>query len=174
MICQDVVGPVAQKLATCVSDHLAMCGYPVRQASLVPGLTSPADVCCAGDDADPGDGMAWVAVGPITATKPDGATGACGYMYEATITVGLYRCAPTLDVNGDPPTPQELEDAALANLRDAAIVRQAIGCCWPRAVPLDPSDWDMGTWTPYGPEGGCMGGTHLVTLYFADCACLDG
>lgn len=168
--CHDKLLPLAQSLLQCVNDGLVACGAPVARASLVPGSVAVADVCCEIED---GEGQLWVAVQSITPELIDGQM-SCSWSYLAVMQVGVLRCSQAWAPEGvpwDPPDAQTLDDEATRMSLDAAVVREAITCCWPVASNLTNGNWSIGAWTPSGPQGGCAGGTTTVEVRFSDCRC---
>lgn len=162
--------PLAQILLDCVVETLAIGGLPVRRAGLVPGRDVAWDDCC-GDAS--GEGQAWVALGEIRPQpSPNaGATQSCSWEYAADLLIGVMRCVPSLGQNGEIPAAGDLDDAASKLFRDASLVRSAILCCWVERARLDRGDWEIGRYTPLGPQGACAGGQTLVTVRFSDCGC---
>lgn len=165
--CRDNILPLAQALLTCATDALVACGAPVSRASLVPGAQAAWDTCC--DDGE-GEGQLWVLVRSITPQQIQGGGYAtCAIEFEAQLEVGILRCSVAMLEDGEPPTAETLDDEAVRMFLDAAIIREAILCCW--GANLDPGSWAIGVWSPNGPQGGCAGGTTAVTVRFSDCAC---
>ena len=83
------------------------------------------------------------------------------YAGELTLNllVLLVRCVPVLDERGRAPSPQALDDAHRAFLRDAAVVWQTVAAC-----DL-PEDWERTgvAQTFVGAEGGCIAAeTRLI------------
>jgi hypothetical protein len=84
----------------------------------------------------------------------------------ALIGVGVLRCASTLDINGNPPTPEVITDEAELNTSDMSIVYSVL-------VNHNP-DWAnnlvvLDTWNPLTPEGGCSGGEWQAWIDIAIC-----
>lgn len=167
MACTDALTPIVQALLTCVTERLAACDRAVCRASLIPGSQAVADMCCGCDDAD---GQLWVLVRSIAAEPVAPGMSSCGYSFSAELEVGVFRCSIALTEDGDPPTAQELDDEATGMLLDAALIRQAVMCCFPDAANLDPMDWVLGSAAALGPQGGCSGWAQGVTVKFSDCA----
>jgi hypothetical protein len=172
--CMDPVAPVAAALIDCVIQQLAQCGDPVCRASVVPGSLAAWDNCECQKNGGCG-GQAYVLVNTITPMNndPSNANPACAWEYEAVLTVGIVRCSKALDADGKPPSAQVLNDESTRILRDAALMRQAIICCWPSSVTpnLERADWRLLGYTTVGPDGGCAGGTQQVSFRFSDCRC---
>lgn len=163
----DLLLPQAQRLLDCLVDVLVTAGVPVCRASLVPGTTASWDVCCA---CDGGEGQAWVSLVSIVPNRRPGTpTPMCLWDYTATLQVGILRCAMALDDKGRAPAAGVLDEEAAKSFRDAALMRQAIVCCFGGA--LDKGDWGIGDYTALGPDGSCVGGATLVTVNFWDCPC---
>lgn len=165
--CTDVVLPVIQKALDCLIEQLAACGVPVAYASLVPGST-PGQLCCAATE--DGDGQAWASARSI-APDPGEGTNPCGWMYRVEAILAIQRCTPVVDDQGIFPSAEELDDAATQMYLDAAMMRQALVCCWPAAAGLDRDDWGLGAWTATDPSGGCAGGVQSFWFITNDCRC---
>jgi hypothetical protein len=135
----------------------------------VPGASAVADVCC---EDEGGEGQLWVLVRSITPNPiPGGSYLSCAWDYTAVLEVGVLRCSVAMLEDGTAPDAQTLDDEATRMFLDAAIIREAITCCWPVSAELENGDWAIGAWTPSGPQGGCAGGTTSVEVRFSDCAC---
>lgn len=85
--------------------------------------------------------------------------GGCGAHALATrVIVSLTRCAPAMDKNGNPPTPDALLAASLVLAADAYVVRNAVECClhdYKRQRRI--YKFTVGSADRVGPEGGCVG-----------------
>lgn len=168
--CTDRIGPILTDLLDCLTVALVECGAPACSYFLSAAPTPAADSCC---DCGNGEGQAWVALQSIAPQNADLNVAPCGFEHLATVQVGVLRCAVTLDDRGNPPTPEQLSAEALAIWRDAALIREAILCCF-GDVHDDRGDYQLGQWVPFPPQGGCIGGAHTVTIRFGDCRCQDG
>lgn len=166
-VCRDLLLEQARRLLDCLVDTLVACGAPVCRASLVPGATASYDVCCA---CATGEGQAWVSLQAIVANRRPGTpTPMCLWDYTATLQVGVLRCASSVNDQGQAPGAGVLDDEATKTFLDAALMREAITCCFGAA--LDKGDWEIGDYAAVGPEGGCVGGTTQVRVNFYDCRC---
>lgn len=163
--------PIAQALLACLCAELDdTVGGPVCTCCLAPGA-EPVECCeCA-----EGEGKAWVRVVRIWPTGarwplPAADPAACrvgGYAVE--LELGVVRCVSTIDDDGSPPTCDDRTADTVKILEDAAAMRAAASCCFPgtdlgrawRSIP--------GEWRPIEPQGGCAGGTLLVTIESGDC-----
>jgi hypothetical protein len=88
-------------------------------------------------------------------------------MWAVELEMGAYRCAATIDNRGNPPSCERIVRDAEVILDDAAAMRRAANCCF-RAGEAG-RQLTVGAWQPYGPDGGCAGGTMSVTVRAADC-----
>lgn len=84
------------------------------------------------------------------------------------IGIGLIRCAHTIDDTGQPPTAEQMGADALMTFTDASEILTAIKCGLP--------GWPLQTvsvvgWTPFGPEGGCVGGEWELIGGIDWCGC---
>lgn len=172
----DPVIAAAAKLLQCLEDTLTAAEVPVCRVALVPGTTSPADVCC---DCGTGEGQATVRVAQVYPTANFPQPLAIGLPQPCAVTglavvleMCVYRCAHVMEEGGDPPTAEETTSDAIAASRDGLLMRRAARCCF-AVDELDDTDPNVviGSWQPIEPGGGCHGGTVLVTALVNDCAC---
>lgn len=174
-VTDEPVLPVASALLIALGDQLEASDAPVCAAEFGFGLPPPADNCCdcssVAADA-PRSGHAWVRVGQIWPTRPfpnpiatplggNGCDDDAGL--GVAITLGVYRCAPTLDSAGNPPSGADIAIALDRQLRDAQLLRAAISVALGGDGGLD-LPHIPGTWEPREPAGGCMGGMVTVTV----------
>jgi len=147
--------PLLLDLASCLGREITDSALPEPCfVGILPGANVALDYCqeC-GDKC----GMAWVR---LTSIRPSGASAElsnpCGGPLEASIEVGISRCAP-MGSEGEPPTMAEQLESAQLMMADQSAALRAIRCCMGRE-----RDFDLGAWTPMGPMGGCVGGTWTV------------
>jgi hypothetical protein len=75
-----------------------------------------------------------------------------GYRFE----IGVVRCMPTMNEDGELPSEAEIREATLGLMLDQHALLCAIReCRAPGLVSLE-------GWTPAGPEGGCVGGAWTI------------
>lgn len=166
MACPELLGPLAQELLDCWSVALFECGRPACRYFLAAQASVAWDECCDCADAN---GMAWVSLNSITPLNTNGVT-PCGWEYEATFSLSVLRCdATVIQGDGTVPGPDVFTAQAREQMLDAEIARKAIVCCFGEGK--DPGDYILGGWTPLGPDGGCVGGSTVVTVRFSGCAC---
>lgn len=171
----DPVGPRAAELLGCLIDLLDHYGAGVCRAFVHPGTTAPWDAC--GSTTDGAEGQAWVAVPRIYPVAPfpteDAGAQRCHPVeYAANITAGVLRCAATVDDEGRAPAPADVSTDAAKVTRDAAIILEALLCCY-LDDDADPGTFRLGDWTPLGPDGGCVGGQWTATIRIPACPCPD-
>lgn len=165
------VTPLAAVLLACLAEEVQKVTTPPRVTTLRPGaqiellLSRYADECC--------DGLAWLRVASIYPSEnfpdPDIGYSRCApVQWAAVLEIGVARCAPTPDAQTLTP-PDEWTALTLAILDDAAAMRRAV-CCWTE-VQKD-TMYLVGAWTPMTVEGGCTGGSMLVTVAVGDCDCV--
>lgn len=130
--------------------RLEDCGFPVSARTIEPG--EPAwSYCC-------DDGHAYIRVVRMHQVNP--------FPYQtldvtpcpnhgALLAVGVLRCGPTLDMEGNAPDPDEVTSTGLQVAVDAGIVRETLAEHHP-----DHANYPLvvDTWSPLGPLGGCYGG----------------
>lgn len=170
----DTLAPIVEQMLDCLVVRLDDVGAPVCRAFWHPGATAPWDSC--GQSAGGAEGQAWVAV-PRVWPSDDfpaemvGPHRCAPRGFAAEMTVGILRCAATVDSSGAPPTSEAVTADALKTSRDRAVALDAIVCCL-MGDDADPGTYRLGGWTPLGPDGGCVGGTWSVTVAVPACRCL--
>lgn len=162
----EALGPILNRLLDCLASAMEDCETPPCRIFLSTAELVPWDMCCSCGD---GVGQAWVSVTNIrpllTPTQGAGPV-RCTSIYEATVHLGIVRCALTSDDNGNAPDPTDLTDETLGILQDRMIMTRALSLCFAQTIELD--DWTIGEWDSLGPAGGCIGGQLSVTLRFND------
>ena len=121
------------------------------------------------DDCCP-DGQLWVSMErtftyekfPIASAYPTG----CQSPLAADVVVGLIRCAPTADAQGNPPTPDNYTNNAINMYADAQAIYQGLICC---LLPTRKcQEFAMGAQRFIGPRGGCVGVETRLTIQLTD------
>lgn len=171
----DTVAPIVEHLLACLTVRLDEVGAPVCRAFWHPGATAPWDACGQSDAG--AEGQAWVAVNRIYPSDSFPVETIDAHRcfprgFAAEVTVGVLRCAATIDDHGQAPSADEVTDDALKVSRDRAVALDAIVCCL-IGPDADPGEYRLGSWTPLGPDGGCVGGTWTVTVAVPACLCID-
>lgn len=152
--------PLLVELATCLCAELESAGLPTPcYCGVLPGQVVPLDYC---GECGERCGMAWVRLATIgeelsLTGEQVRRTSRCAVPLQATVEVGVARCAPSPDDLGNPPSEAAQLAATQLQMADMAAALRAITCC-------SVADYALGTWTPAGPEGGCLGGSWLVTF----------
>lgn len=172
---------VDDPLAWCVSEALREClcteieatSAPVGCCCLMPGADVTADSC--------ETGQAWVRLAqlyqlgpqfpaPATGLEP-GPCGA-GYGWAGVFELGVLRCMPLPDERGNLPSCDEYSAVARLVQADAHAMRRAVLCCdWRTACSAPDNRILVGTWSPLGPDGNCVGGVLTVTMELFGCIC---
>lgn len=154
--------PAAQALLGCLAAAAADLTDPPNVIGLRYGqevvfdLAQNADLCC--------EGFAWVRMGSATPGYGDDETSAsarCNVMtWGLELEMGIVRCAP---MGTDEEIVSEVEHAAtaVALAEDFMALRKAI-CCFGDLVPG--YEFTVGTWSPAGPLGGCVGSSITLTV----------
>lgn len=127
---------------------------------IMPGDQVPFDYV--GDCTETMCGMATVR---LTQTYPAAAVGQpyiqpgnCGSQLGVDIQLGIWRCAPMPDANGELPSSGDMLSATQDQIADMFALIMAVQCC----LSLSPLDYILGAYLPQGPMGGVVGGS--VTL----------
>jgi len=167
----DLATPKALELLSCVEETLSKYQAPVCRSFLAPGGSPSWDTCC---DCGRGEGMAWVqivSVGPTEAFPGifQGAMRQPPPEFVLEMNVGILRCAAVLDDQGRAPSSEKMTADGMKVQRDRAIVAEAIRCCF--LEQADPGTFSIGSWTPLGPQGGCVGGTTSIRIAASACRC---
>lgn len=172
---------VDDPLVWCVADAIADC-----LCAQLPEVSAPVACCCvmpgelvAWDDCT--NGQAWVRVasvfqvgdrfplpaGPEDITPCGGSGG-----WAATLELGVIRCMPGPDEQGYLPDCDEYRHTSRLVLADGHAMRRAVLCCdWRDACNIPNNRYTVGSWTPLGPQGVCVGGTLSVTVELSGCIC---
>lgn len=157
------LGPVLETLLADVVDALATACAPVGVSTIELGEV-PFDWCC--------QGHAFIRAPRIHPTNPFPQqafrNGNCELPTAVMVEVGVLRCAPTLQANGDSPDPEDVTAVSLQVYDDAAILYEVltgfeIGGGARASTVID-------SWEPYDTQGGCAGGRWLVWLDPLICA----
>lgn len=168
--CSDrFLGPQMNNILLAVGDALDECNVGACRAFLSTAPQVPWDNCCECSD---GSGQLWVSVSSITPlnTPTSGPSPIrCATWFEATLNVGLMRCALTLNDSGNPPAADALSLEALAALRDRVILLQGIRN-WAESNNIELDDWTIQGWESLA-GGGCLGGVHTLLYRFRSDLC---
>lgn len=159
----DTAFTLASALLGRFVDRLTALGTKPARAFVFDGVAIPADDCC--------DGLAWVRVVGFQPTDgsnapysemrnlPATATGA-----TITLELGILRCAPILDEEGQAPDPDDYTASALQSGQDRQQMRMAIICDFPEDITEANGDGQIpGLWAPVD-AGGCAGGYMTTTV----------
>jgi hypothetical protein len=147
-------------LAACLCASLLAAELPaVCFCGVTPGASIALDYA---GDCSQACGMAWVRLESmypsVVLGQPDATPGNCGTTLEIAVEMGVARCLPVIDESGTPPSAQELADSTELQIADALAMRTAVACC------VRGKDWVLGGYTPFGPQGGMVGGTWSLVL----------
>lgn len=163
----DLLWPWLEILKDCVCLSLeSSLGGPVCRCLFVAGQQAAWDNCC--------QGQAWIRVVSVFPSQnfpsPDGGRFRCDHSaMAAQLEIGVIRCAPTFDEQGNPPSVEAMEESFRVVHSDRARVMRAVKCCFQAESQCE--EVNVGTWTPLGESGGCVGGVTNVTVSFSDCGC---
>lgn len=132
-------------------------GQDVRQ-----DVSQYEDECC--------DGLAYVKVNQIYPSvdfpEPYESGIDCGTgSWAVDLEMGVFRCAPVGDENTIP-TCEQWTEATTQVSYDSAAMRAAVACF--RGTLEPGQDAVVRPWLPLPSEGGCTGGTQIVTVAFFD------
>lgn len=145
-----------------VGDALADAGYPVSITTVEPGPVAW-DYCC-------GDGHLYIRLVRVHPSNPFPQQSLeprnCDLVMAAQIEVGVLRCAPTMDPQGNSPKPEEVTATADQIVADMSIVYSVLKSHVPVWANFPPV---LDNWQPLGPEGGCAGGAWTAWIDVAIC-----
>jgi len=119
---------------------------------LAPGVNVAWDDCC--------DGQLAVRVVNTVPQFQRNARQGCPVGFLVTLGVSLVRCVATLDDQGQPPAPWEMDHDGSVMMRDMGQIATALQCFQPEHALSS----YLGEWVPLGPEGGCAGGEWTFTV----------
>jgi hypothetical protein len=155
----DPVTAILAELAGCLCNQITTDGAdPVCFCGVVAGDSVAVDYTTECDDAC---GMAWVRL--VTAVPANGFgiqntnAGNCGSALGIDIEMGMARCFPVPDGGEPPEVSAHLAVTAQVNA-DMMVMRRAIACC------PGSRDWVIDGYTPFGPQGGAVGGFWNLSL----------
>lgn len=148
-------------LAACLCVQITEDGLPEPCfCGVVPGAITAYEYRgkCPGKE----NGMAWTRLithyPSETVGRISQVTGNCSIPAGFEIEIGIIRAMP-IKAKGVAPTQQELLDVTELQIADSMAMRKAVACCLG-----NPKSWIMGPYTPYGPEGGVVGGGMILYL----------
>jgi len=158
----DLIVRLTQEVLDCCCSALekTICGCPDR--AFVSAGAVAWDRCCDG-------GQLWVGVERVFAYDrfPAPATVVnCMPPLAADLVVGILRCAPTVNDQGEAPSCDALSASAAQVYEDAYAVVNGVLCC---LVPTHKERlFVMGAQRPVGPAGGCVGTELRLTVALVD------
>lgn len=141
-------------LEACIAERFGeLCGWGV-----IAGDQPSLDFCggCDGGKC----GQWWIAVQgifPFTRFPDPDEAANCATELAITVQVGIVRCFPVPE-DGSAPTHEQHAEAFAEQMADALALHAAAVCC--------PSGHEVavGSWSPIGPDGGCLGGTWSLRV----------
>ena len=136
----------------------------MRLCLLVPGAIA-ADACACGQLAL--SILSWEPMDVFPVSAAETATRApCGERSRGVRAIAtIFRCVPTMDSQGRPPTCDALFAAALVQNGDEYAMRKGITCYLAELKRLYKiADYRVGNAVPLGPEGAC-GGVEITFAF---------
>lgn len=119
------------------------------RAVLAPGAEVAWDDCC--------EGQLAVRVVSSTPQFQRNARQGCPVGFLVTLGVSLVRCVSTVNDQGQPPSPWEMDHDGETLMRDMGQIATALQCFKPENALSS----YLGEWAPAGPLGGCAGGVDV-------------
>lgn len=168
----DMIYTAGVNMLACLQVACESNDNPPGSFMFLPGAQATADIsqfenlCC--------PGTAYVRMGaifPSGSAFPEPDTSAdslkCGPMALGVIVeLGIMRCSPAGDVQ-HVATAAEWSAAFQQQMIDAASMRKAV--CLYQSQYAYPGEVIIGSWSPVGPEGGCLIGVQLATISISGC-----
>lgn len=158
------VYPLLTELTDCLCTEMAASGLTVTcRCLLVPGVGPALDFCDAGCDGGcPGEGWTrLVRAFPSTSFPTQEGAATCFTRLAYELEVGVARCLPSGDRQGQPPDPQAIFETARLQLADMAAMRRAIQCCF---GSVQDRDYALGAFEPTFGNGGCLISTWQLVV----------
>jgi hypothetical protein len=157
------VQQLLDNIAQCLCDAIAAAPVPgVCFCGVVPGDGVVTDF--AGSCADENQGMAWVRQTMLYPASGLNVVNEspmnCGSAVGLDIEIGMIRPAATVDTYGNPPTADQYRALSALTNDDAIIMWRALACC----TSLTELDYTLGTYQPFGPMGGVVGGVWTAAV----------
>lgn len=149
----DTMLLLADCLCTQIVPDVCFCG-------VVPGEAPAFDYH---GDCDTACGMAWVRLANAYPAAmpgvPSEQPGNCAVALGVEVEVGVARCIGVGNDTGGPPTYDELLQSTELQVADMLAMRRAVVCC----DALVAKDTTISAYSPFGPDGGMVGGTMTVS-----------
>lgn len=157
MVEDDLIYPLLMDLAQCVCQEMTSRGFEdMCFCGVQPGEAVLADYI--GESGK----MAWVrldSVQPVEDEVIPSGTAGCYLGVNAVIEVGHAACAPIPDGRGLLSEAEQLNTTRIQTAMMQAA-HQAITCCkWAGYNSVDVQGW-----TPFGPQGGAVGGAWSIMV----------
>lgn len=143
LLAQEILGCICAALDS-DSECLCPCNKFVAHGQVTYDFCCPGQLWVAVDRLFVYDNFPQASSGPVTCTPALG----------AEMSVGLLRCAPTLNEAGKPPTAEQLDAASQTALREGMIVLSSLICCLIENGPRA-RRFSIGGQSPL--SGGCLG-----------------
>lgn len=127
------------------------------------------DHCCDGGQLY----IAWERSAPYGTfpSLPDQTQTPCQPEIVLSFVIGIIRCAPTMDDNGNAPSCERKDEAARLSLIDAWVIVNAISCCLAADSEDCGSLYLLGEQRPVG-DGGCQGSEIRFQVQAVDPVCI--
>lgn len=161
-----------QEILSLAQDALDECGVPVVAATVLTGTTQAKDFCCATKSG--ANGQLYIRIVRITKTQAFPTQSLdprnCELPNALYAEIGVVRCGPTVDRNGNSPKPEDLTASSLQVIEDMSILHDVLVGHRP---PWADFNLVIDTWTPWNPQGGCVGGQWRFAIAPKIMACCE-
>jgi hypothetical protein len=159
-----LIYPRLLDLSTCLTEELERRGLPAACWNGVKAGAVPAFDPCACGGGTNGEAYVRLATAFPSTRFPQPVSDArnCIPPVAFQIEVGIIRCYQT-NIDAGPLSVSDELDAVRLQMADMADILGAVQCCL-GAHDSDPTEMEylVGTYTPYGPQGGVVGGWWTV------------
>lgn len=152
-------------LVDCLCESIIEAGVPpVCFCGVVPGSQAAMDYAGTCDDRD---GMAWVRQISLYPARGlnlvDDTPSNCAASIGMDIEMGMARRVAVLDEFGNLPGAESYAASSALQNDDALVMLRAVQCCMLDDLG-DPIEHVLGSYDPFGPLGGIVGGTWSLAV----------
>jgi hypothetical protein len=169
----STLAPIVTGIGSAVAAALADTpdGTPERVCLLVPGDIA-ADGCDCGQLALTIQRRYGSYTFPAEATTDEAAAECPPPVLVGVVTLTLFRCVPSPDDQGNPPSCDALQDAAVGQDVDIATIRRTLACHLANLATQEQIlHYTVGATVSNGPSGGCGGSDTTITIGIPNCGC---
>lgn len=163
---EQTISPLVLRLLGCLESEAEAAGVPgfCRLGPMPYGsvIIDACGECYGGEDCG---GQAWVRLVYSFASTDfpnEDAAAQCATGRAFALEVGIARCTPTMDDDGNPPSEDAVLAAWMLQMADMRVMQRAISCCF-GADDVD-LDYVLGQYLPNPDQGACGFSTWNVLV----------